>query len=188
MGLTKRQAQAIEQIIIEESRSASASQHERHRILDEIDGDRPTDTWVPGLTEPVRLAIVDLVEAFHRGNMVYEGVEFDGGQARARALQYLRRLVENDALEVQRMLQEGDFDDLDQGGYGMDQIEDDEVDLPPMHPRGREERVSMKPGQVKVGAPSGMKATLPEPEHGGGYQGDSDDDVELPPMHPRGRG
>jgi hypothetical protein len=178
MGLTKRQAQAIEQIIIEESRSAAASQKERYRILDKIDGPPTVDAWVPGLTEAVRLAIVDLVEAFHRGNMVYEGAEFDNGHARTQALRYLRRLIENDVLEVQQMLQEGDFgmDDecvgMDQGMMGslpMDQADDDDVVLPPMHPRGRKED---------------MKPAVEKPR---GYPGDSDEPVDLPPMHPRGR-
>jgi len=211
MGLTKRQTEAIERIIIEESRGAAASQTERHRILSGLD-ERETVAETRGrvLSSGVVGALDDLIESVVSGNQVYEGVEFDRGIARVRAVRYLRGLIKADIREVQQMLHEGDFDSLDQQGVmmgmdqgygmdddldqmgmppgGMDQVDDD-VELPPMHPRGREERkVSVKPGQVKTaGDPTGMKTTLPEPKAGGGYSGGSDDDVELPPMHPRGR-
>jgi len=208
MGLTKRQAEAIRQIIIEESRTAAKSQQDRHSILSGLDEPVIVAEQAQVLANGVVNAIDDLMESFVGNNRVYEGVEFDRGLARVRAVQYLRRLVENDVRQVQQMLHEGDFgmedecsmdqDAMSSGGgvpSGMDQMDsgmgmqqDDEVNLPPMHPRGREEKkVAMKPGRINA-PPTGMKATLPEPKADGGYPSDpGDDDVELPPMHPRGR-
>jgi hypothetical protein len=200
MGLTKRQSEAIEKIIIEESLAAHRSQQDRHSILSEVDEPGAvTEARTQVLSSGVNGALDDLMEGFVGSNTVYEGVEFDGGTARTRAVRYLRRLIENDLKEVQQMLQEGDFDGMDQGyddldqdamgmgtgGAGMDQ--DEEVSLSPMHPRGREERVTMKPGQVSVGGPPksiGMRDALPEPERG---YGGGDEPVDLPPMHPHGR-
>ena len=213
MGLTKRQSEAIGQIIIEESHRAAASQRNRHSILSELDGDPIVEARPVQLSRGVQNAIQDLLESFSGNNRLYEGSEFDGGSARRLALQHLKRLIEADVKETQQMLQEGDFgmedecsmgmdqgydaeDDLDQmtmgGGSmpsgGMDQ--EDDVALPPMHPRGREERGGPKPagGEVHRGAPpTGMRASLPEPKAGGGYPGGGDEEVDLPPMHPRGR-
>jgi hypothetical protein len=121
MGLTKRQAQAVEQIIVEESRAAHQSQQDRHRILSEVDEPGTiTQAKAQVLASGVAGAIDDLVESFAGNNRVYEGVEFDRGTARARAVQYLRRLIENDVREVQQMLHEGDFE-MDQGYDEMDQ-------------------------------------------------------------------
>lgn len=227
MGLTKRQSEAIEKIIIEESLAAHRSQHDRHRILSEVDDPGTvTEARAQVLSNSIAGALDDLMESFVGSNRVYEGVEFDRGMARTRAVRYLRRLIENDLKEVQQQLQEGDFDGMDQEtappmsmdqgyddldqNYGMDQDAmpagggggsspmpsggmdqgydmDQDDGLPPMHPRGREERSTMKPGKVSVGGPPpkspGMRDSLPDPGYGGG----GDEPVDVPPMHPRGR-
>ncbi len=184
MGLTRRQSEAIQQMIIEESRAAYASQQERHRILGEVDGE-DDDLVVEGkgsveLPSALRHAIVDLIEAFYTNNRIYEGCEFDNGLAAKRATEHLFRLVEADVKETVDMLQSGDFDDMDEN----------EIDLPPMHPRasGKPGGVTGGTGEVSVGKPepTGMRGNLPDPKHG--YPGTGgEEDVDLPPMHPRGR-
>jgi hypothetical protein len=202
MGLTRRQADAIQQMIIAESRAAYASQQERHRILDEVDGEHePVLEAKQPLPSALRHAIVDLIEAFYSNNRIYEGCEFDRGLAAKRAAEYLYNLIEADVKETADMLQSGDFEagmdeesmpmpSMDQESMPMPSMDqDDDVELPPMHPRGsgKPGGISGGTGSVSVGkpaAPTGMRANLGEPKRG--YPGGGGDE-ELPPMHPRGR-
>lgn len=113
MGLTKRQEEMISQMVIAESRAAHESQQERHRILEGIDdADDVVIKEAPDSLEPGFKAVVqDLVETFLSAGIVYEGHEWDGGAATQRAASYLKRLVENDLMEVRQMLRDGDFSD-----------------------------------------------------------------------------
>jgi hypothetical protein len=115
MGLTKRQAQAVNQIINEEVNGAYVSQQERHRILAEVDaaesGKATAKAPIRGLDNAVVVAIDDLMEVFAGKNTLYEGVEFDNGQALKRASSFLRQLIEADVKEVQDMLASGEFGD-----------------------------------------------------------------------------
>jgi hypothetical protein len=191
MGLTRRQADAIQQMIIAESRAAYASQQERHRILDEVDGEHePILEAKQELPTGLRHAIVDLIETFYTNNRIYEGCEFDRGLAAKRAAEYLYNLIEADVKETADMLQSGDFEaGMDEESMPMPSMDqDDDVELPPMHPRGsgKPGGISGGSGHVSVGKPQGggMMGSLPEPKRG--YPG-GDGDEELPPMHPRGR-
>lgn len=110
MGLTKRQEEMITEIIVEESRAAHESQQDRHRILEGVDPEEDVIAEAPKPLEPGFKAVIqDLVETFLSAGLVYEGREFDDGVAARRAASYLKRLVENDLLEVRQMLQDGDF-------------------------------------------------------------------------------
>lgn len=112
MGLTKRQEEMIAEIIVEHSKAAAESQRERHVILEGIDDEPIVITEAPQRLEPGFKAVIqDLVETFLATNVVYEGHEFDGGAAKRRAASYLKRLVENDLMEVRQMLRDGDFTD-----------------------------------------------------------------------------
>lgn len=114
MGLTRRQTEEIQKFIIEESRAAYASQQERHRILDEIDGENEVVLQVEQqLPSALRNAIVDLTESFYTNNRIYEGCELDRGRAAKFATEYLYKLIEADVKEAMKMLHDGDFDNLE---------------------------------------------------------------------------
>jgi len=178
MGLTKRQEEMINEIVIEESRAFHSSQQERHRILEGIDAEDELLDETPRkveLSTALQHAIIDLIEAFHSDNQLYEGVEVDDGRAAKLASHYLCRLIENDVRETADMLQSGEFDEMD------------EDDILPMHPRntGKAGGVTGGTGHVDVGGPEKHAPTGREPQRG--YHASGDEDAVLPPMHPRGR-
>ena len=196
MGLTRRQSQAIQQMIIQESRAAYQSQQERHRILGEVEGDDELVLEGKGseLSTAIRHAIGDLIEAFQTNHRIYEGSDLDGGKAAKRAAEYLYNLIEADVKETVSMLESGDFDGMDQNEDGMgfmDQHMGEE--LPPMHPRhGHDDGSVHGPGhEPVVGGPAKHVSTVHEPESGyddfGAENFEDEMGRHLPPMHPRGR-
>lgn len=75
---------------------------------------------------------------------------------------------------------------LCEGEEGEEELDeaDEDVVLPPMHPRGREEQPAPRRPAPAIGssAPAPVKLS-----GGGGYPGDDGGGADLPPMHPRGR-
>lgn len=88
--------------------------------------------------------------------------------------------------EVEEALHNGKYADLNSPFY---EVDDAGVDLPPRHPRARDDKSTTSKavsGASTSSSPNrSVSTSRPEPKRG--YSGRSSDDVELPPMHPRGR-
>lgn len=173
MRLSRQQTDAINGIIQErlqeavQTRDGGAEHMRRSRLFEAVVG-----TEKKAAAQRIAEAATLLAEA---RDLLHEGTDLHEQAGSVADLAYdLAGLCEGDV-----GLTEDDLSELD----AFEEAE--EVELPPMHPRGREER----PSTVKpVGAPKSSAPPASRPLSAGGGYGDAiDDEFDLPPMHPRGR-